>query len=45
MKNNEYITITLKNSLKYKIRRYFQKIAYKIMGSENMTKVYFRILL
>lgn len=45
MKSNEYITITLKSSLKYKIRRYFQKIAYKIMGPENMTKVYFRILL
>ena len=45
MKNNEYITITLKSSLKYKIRRYFQKVAYKILGPENMTKVYFRILL
>ncbi len=45
MKSNEYVTITLKSSLKYKIRRYFQKIAYKIMGPENMTKVYFRILL
>lgn len=45
MRNSEYITITLKNNLTYKIRRYFQKIAYKIVGPENMTKVYFRILL
>lgn len=45
MKNNEYLTITVKTGLKYRIRRYFQKIAYAVFGPECMTKLYFRILL
>lgn len=45
MKNNEFLTITVKTSLKYRIRRTSQKIAYVIFGPECMAKLYFRVLL
>lgn len=45
MINNEYVAVTVRDNLSYRIRRQGQVLAYKLLGPVLMAKVYYRIVM
>ena len=45
MQSNNDVVITVRDDFFYNIRRWFQKIFYKILGPVNMSRIYYSIVM
>lgn len=45
MKTNEHVAITVRSNVSYRIRRYGQVMAYRLLGPTIMARVYYRIMM